>query len=137
MIFIFRNKIKYVIAQNGKLSWTLRGSYSQIALQNFFITNRYKSRKDITRHRIYLQRNMEERSRKLCLRGLYILGVGAPYYFVICGVSGCKTFSTLSHKRHDYLTNIFEKIMCKSYIYWTVHHCDCWRISYQLDVTRY
>jgi len=25
----------------------------------------------------------------------------------------------------------------KSYVYWTVHHCDSWRIRDQLDVTVY
>jgi len=26
---------------------------------------------------------------------------------------------------------------CKSYVYWTVHHCDSWRIRNQLDITCY
>ena len=27
--------------------------------------------------------------------------------------------------------------LLKSYVYWTVHHCDSWRIRNQLDVTSY
>jgi len=28
-------------------------------------------------------------------------------------------------------------LIVKSYVYWTVHHCDSWRIRHQLDVTGY
>jgi hypothetical protein len=28
-------------------------------------------------------------------------------------------------------------IPCLSYVYWTMHHCDSWRIRPQLDVTSY
>jgi hypothetical protein len=38
----------------------------------------------------------------------------APYYFVICGLSGCISFSTLSHKRHDFRETLLN-IKC---VFW-------------------
>ena len=35
-----------------------------------------------------------------------------PYYMLICGLSGCTIFSTLSHKRHDFRKNVIERKMC-------------------------
>jgi len=36
----------------------------------------------------------------------------APYYIVICGLSGCTIFSTLSHKWHDFREKVTERKMC-------------------------
>ena len=42
------------------------------------------------------------------------------------------TFSILVH-----YNSIIAKLKICPYIYWTVHHCDSWRIKDQLDVTCY
>ena len=34
-------------------------------------------------------------------------------------------------------SSLWNITMCKSYVYWTVHHCDSWRIRDQLYVTSY
>jgi hypothetical protein len=38
----------------------------------------------------------------------------APYYIVICGLSGCSIFSTLSHKWHDFR----KKLLNIKYMFW-------------------
>jgi len=35
-----------------------------------------------------------------------------PYFFVICGLSISKTFSTFSHKRHDFWRKKLLRINC-------------------------
>jgi len=40
------------------------------------------------------------------------------------------------HGDRDPLTTVI-KYLCLFYVYWTVHHCDSWRIRDQLDVTIY
>jgi len=46
-------------------------------------------------------------------------------------------FSTLSHKWHDCRKKTLLNIKRVSYVYWTVHHCDSWRIKDQPNVTCY
>ena len=42
------------------------------------------------------------------------------------------------HPKHGELTyRIINRLLCESYVYRTVHHCDSWRIKDQLDVTCY
>jgi len=45
-----------------------------------------------------------------------------------------KGFTTSSQGIHGY---IFVMATSKPYVYWTMHHCDSWRITDQLDVTIY
>jgi len=40
-------------------------------------------------------------------------------------------------KEADCKLSISSNFFLKSYVYWTVHHCDSWRKSDQLDVTSY
>jgi len=35
----------------------------------------------------------------------------APYYIVVCDLSGSFTFSTFSNKRHDFVVNVVETDM--------------------------
>ena len=43
------------------------------------------------------------------------------------------TCTSLTGCSSKYIT----KVESKCYVYWTVHHCDSWRIRDQLDVTTY
>jgi len=49
----------------------------------------------------------------VCILTLTILHANlifpAPYYIVICGLTGCTFFSTLSHKENDFRKNISEQ----------------------------
>jgi len=48
------------------------------------------------------------------------------------------THNQLRINRIQVFTATFNKnYTSKSYLYWTVHHCDSWRIRDQLDVTGY
>jgi len=81
----------------------------------------YMSVEFITRQAMQVSRYIEVRQPNHCCRGKAIsitysecvsvaLGIGAcnahaPYYIVVCGLSGCNIFflfSTLSHKRQDF-----------------------------------
>ena len=58
-------------------------------------------------------------------------------------VAGYRQYESFGHNaeslqntcRLKYITKSY--IFIKSYVYWTVHHCDSWRIRDQLDVTCY
>ena len=50
----------------------------------------------------------------MCVCSLSYLGCkeNARYHILVCGLSACTTFFTLSHKRHDFRKKVIECKMC-------------------------
>jgi hypothetical protein len=52
----------------------------------------------------------------VCLLPYPVYTAHAPYFIVICGLSVCTMFFTLSHKRHDFRKIVFEQKMCLEFL---------------------
>ena len=64
---------------------------------------------------------------------LFVVLVGCRGARSLCGRDSCEQYNkeTGSSKEN------FAEILFLSNIYWTVHHCNSWRIKDQLDITCY
>ena len=49
----------------------------------------------------------------------------------------CHSFVCSFSRRADILWRLSDFRICESNVYWTVHHCNSWRMKDQLDVTCY
>jgi len=59
------------------------------------------------------------------------------YMWGITSCNICRRTSTRTHIKQPCLIYRWLNTKQQSYVYWTVHHCDSWRITDKLDATIY